>query len=280
MSLEVKTVERKGDVIAENIIKRALSMQESGLSFPNDYNLANAITASRLKLNEVVDKNKLPAIEVCTPNSINTAFFEMITRGLDVSKAQGYFIVNGDKLTFTESYFGTITRAKRASKNYKPIANIIYKGDVFEYAIEPETGLTKIIKHEQKLESIDSDIIGAYAYITDNDGKTNVLIMTKKQIDMSWSKSRSYENKVHKEFPDEMVKRTIIKRACKILINTAFGDDDNGIVSDLHASNNTDEIETTDFDDLTSPTREPTTQEPTTQETQVQVNEQPLEPGY
>lgn len=52
-----------------------------------------------------------------------------------------------------------------------------------------------------------------------------IEIMTWAQIQQSWAKSRSKAQTVHKEFPDQMAKRTVINRACKMFFNTS-GDSD------------------------------------------------------
>ena len=62
---------------------------------------------------------------------------------------------------------------------------------------------------------------GAYAYVTNDKGETDVEIMTMAQIRKSWSESSSQQQLVHKEFPDQMARRTVIKRAAKMLINSS-----------------------------------------------------------
>lgn len=215
--------------IGDSVIGQLSNLEKVGFNFPSDYNYTNAIKASMMVLNDVVDRNKQPALKVCTKNSICKALFKMATKGLDVSKKQGYFIVRGTELCFEESYFGTVTMARRCSTNFEPIANCVYEGDEFEFVIDPKTGRKSVVKHTQKLGNIDGKIIGAYAYITNEKGETDVEIMTKAQIDKAWSKSASTQQTVHKEFPDRMARRTVIKRACNMLINSTLEDrGDNG----------------------------------------------------
>lgn len=208
--------------VGDEVITRIDALCKVGFTMPADYNYINAIKAAILVLADVKNKNGVPALKSCTNNSIQTALFKMATKGLDISKKQGYMIVRGDQLCFEESYFGTCLQARRASQNFEPIANIIYKGDVFKFEIDPSTGRKKIIEHTQTLESIDSgEMVGAYAYVTNDKGETDVEIMTMAQIRKSWSKSSSQQQLVHKEFPDQMARRTVIKRAAKMLINSS-----------------------------------------------------------
>ena len=144
---------------------------------------------------------------------------------MSVSKNQGYFIAYGNKLEFQRSYFGTVALAKRVQGGIvtEPVANVIYEGDEFIYTIDPKTGLISIIKHDQKLENIDdSKIKAAYAIVTYADGKTQTTIMTLAQIKAAWQQGATKgQSPAHKNFPAEMCKKTVIGRACKMVINSS-----------------------------------------------------------
>lgn len=252
--------------IGDSVIGQLSNLEKVGFNFPSDYNYTNAIKASMMVLNDVVDRNKQPALNVCTKNSICKALFKMATKGLDVSKKQGYFIARGAELCFEESYFGTVTMARRCSSNFEPIANCVYEGDEFEYVIDPKTGRKSIVKHTQKLANIDNKIIGAYAYITNEKGDIDVEIMTKAQIDKAWSKSSSTQQIVHKEFPDRMARRTVIKRACNMLINSTLEDrEDNGEDMDETVTTTGKQTPSTaeyaDFEEVSQPSTESSKEE-------------------
>ena len=126
------------------------------------------------------------------------------------------------KLTLMSSYMGTITLAKRYGNVKDVVANVIYEGDEFEFEVEAETGKKKIIKHKQSLKSLDGNILGGYAVVTLNDGSNHVEVMSMKQIKASWEMGNAKgDSKAHRNFPDDMAKKTIIGRACKRFINTS-----------------------------------------------------------
>ena len=148
----------------------------------------------------------------------------MVLQGLAVSKNQGYFIVYGDKLEFQRSYFGTVALAKRTGGITKdPVANIIYEGDEFVYEINPETAQIKILKHDQKIENIDNNKIkAAYALIKLPDCTSQIGLMSMQQIRAAWNQGPTKgQSPAHKNFPDEMAKKTVIGRACKLIINSS-----------------------------------------------------------
>lgn len=105
----------------------------------------------------------------------------------------------------------------------EPVANVIYEGDDFLYEIDPKTAKVAIVKHSQKLENIDnSKIKGAYALVTLADGTTQVTIMSMQQIRAAWGQgAMKGDSPAHKNFAEEMAKKTVIGRACKVIINSS-----------------------------------------------------------
>lgn len=219
MTEENKSVQLKKDV-GSQVLERINQLCEAGFVLPKDYSAINAVKASMLVLQETVDKNKRPALEVCTSVSVQKALFSMVTQGLDVSRGQGWFIVRGDKLTFMPSYFGNMLQVRRLYPNWSPVAHTIREGDEFVYTINPENGKMKLVKHEQKLENLDKDFVGAYMYIPCADGEHELYVMTRKQILKAWSKSSSSTLQTHKDFDEKMALRTIINSGCKKVINS------------------------------------------------------------
>ena len=210
-----QTAKHGGDCL----LARVDAMSKVGFTLPADYNPTNAIKASMLVLQEVKDKNGKPALETCTQASIQTALFKMLTFGEDVSKTQGYFIVYGSQLQYQESYFGKVLRVRRIFPEWTPVPMLIHEGDSFEYAIDPETGRKKVLKHEQKLENIDKAIIGGYLYIPCADGGKDLYIMTAKEIAAAHSKSRG-GGAVHKQFSTKMYSKTLVSSGCNYILNS------------------------------------------------------------
>lgn len=217
MSENTQAVVKKD--IGTQVIERVSALCDVGFTMPQGYNYINAIKASMLSLQEVQDKNKRPALEVCTPASIQTALFEMCTKGMDVSKKNAYFIVRGNKLCLHVSYFGHILQVKRLFPDWSPVAHTIREGDEFVYTIDPNTGKMKLVKHEQKLENLDKDFIGAYMYLPCADGEPELYVMTRKQILTAWSKSNNTTLTTHKQFDEKMALKTIINSGCTKVIN-------------------------------------------------------------
>lgn len=220
-----KTSIQKFENISEQVLSRIEQFQKDGsMILPKNYSVENHMKSAWLALQEVEDKEHHKALQICTKESIANSLLDMVLQGLSVSKKQGYFIVYGNKLIFQRSYFGTIALAKRAGGMVsEPVANVIYDGDDFQYEIDPKTAKVAIIKHSQKLENIDnSKIKGAYALVTLADGTTQVTIMSMQQIRAAWGQGATKGNSpAHKNFAEEMAKKTVIGRACKAIINSS-----------------------------------------------------------
>lgn len=220
-----KTSIQKFENISEQVLSRIEQFQKDGsMILPKNYSVENHMKSAWLALQEVEDKEHHKALQICTKESIANSLLDMVLQGLSVSKKQGYFIVYGNKLIFQRSYFGTIALAKRTGGIVsEPVANVIYDGDDFQYEIDPKTAKVSIIKHSQKLENIDNaKIKGAYALVTLADGTTQVTIMSMQQIRAAWGQGATKGNSpAHKNFAEEMAKKTVIGRACKAIINSS-----------------------------------------------------------
>lgn len=216
---------QKYENISEQVLARIEDFQKTGgMVLPKDYSVENHMKSAWLILQATTDRNNQPALSVCTKESIANALLDMVLQGLAVSKKQGYFIVYGNKLEFQRSYFGTIALAKRTGGiKTEPVANVIYDGDDFVYSIDPKTARISIVKHEQKIDNIDNTKIkGAYALVTLADGSTQVTIMSMAQIRAAWGQGATKGGSpAHKNFAEEMAKKTVIGRACKAIINSS-----------------------------------------------------------
>lgn len=208
----------KSDKVEEIALAKIQEYQDMGLVLPTGFSPANSLKKARFILNDMKVNGK-PVLQVCSQASIVQCLLESVTKGLSYDEMQIYFIPRNGVMTNMESVYGRIVRAKRASKNYKPIVGYVHEGDEFEFGVDVETGVTKIKKHETKLENLDKPIIAAYAYVTDNDGNTEVTIMTKREWLTSWKKSPT-GCAVAKEFEKDMIFRTIVKKSTKSLVNS------------------------------------------------------------
>lgn len=209
--------------ITSQVLAKISAFEATGeLKLPADYSAANALKGAMLILEELKDKNGTLVLQSCTKNSIAQALLKMAVEGLSPLKRQGYFIPYGNDLQWSRSYQGSIALAKRVAKVKDVPAQVIYEGDEFEYGID-ENGYMKIYKHVQKIQNINKDkIVGAYAVVIYENGEKNATVMTMEQIRQAWNQGATRgQSPAHKNFTDEMAKKTVINRACKAPINSS-----------------------------------------------------------
>jgi recombination protein RecT len=204
------------------------------LSFPADYSPENALKSAWLILQETVDRDKRPVLQVCTRASVANALLNMVVQGLNPAKKQGYFIAYGNNLVFQRSYFGTMAVTMRVDPDIEDIyAQVVYEGDVFKYEIK--RGRKVVTVHEQELANVEkSKAIAAYCTIYYRDGREVSEVMTLAEIKQAWKQSQMRPvtdsgdikaGSTHDKFQAEMMKKTVINRACKRIVNASDDSD-------------------------------------------------------
>jgi recombination protein RecT len=213
---------KKTSDITDQVLNKIKIFQESGdLKIHKDYHPENALKSAYLILSQQKDAAKKPVLESCSKESIANALLEMVTQGLSPMRKQCYFIPYAGKLEFQRSYNGAMAIVKRDAWAKSIVAQAVYAKDKFSFSVDAPTGIKTITKHEQSLESIDSEVVGAYCIITFQDDSKHVEIMTIDQIKAAWAQRKGEPmSPAHKKFSDEMAKKTVINRACKPFINT------------------------------------------------------------
>ena len=219
--------------ITDVVLNKVAGFAQAGeLALPQDYSAENALKAAWLALQAVEDRNGNKALKVCSQPSIANSLLDMVVQGLNPAKKQCYFIVYGSELTLQRSYMGTVAVAKRFSGVKEVHAQVVYEGDEFEYEIDPMTADIRITKHTQSIDNIDIHKIRAvYAVVIKADGSPYVEIMTMEQVRKAWNQGATKGGSpAHKNFTEEMAKKTVINRACKLFVNTTA---DSAVLTDV-----------------------------------------------
>ena len=235
-SLELKeakeTVQER--TIADVVLNRVEELKkDGGLQMPGNYSSSNALKSAWLILQETVDREKNPVLQTCNKLSIINSLLNMTIQGLSPAKNQCYFVAYGKSLTLMRSYMGTVAVTKRL-KGIKDVkAYCIYDGDEFEQEYDLETATLKITKFNPKFENIDNTKIkGAFAVVLGENGPIHTEVMNFNQIQKAWGMGTAYKSgksTAHKNFAEEMAKKTVINRACKMFANTS---DDSDVLID------------------------------------------------
>ena len=218
----IVTTEKQAALIASEATQWLLGDIEAGkISAVPGYNVGSEVTSAFLKIMQTTDRNGKYAMDVCTKDSILLFLRDMAIQGLSVSRSQCYPVVYGNKLQLMRSYFGTQTVFQRMFPNLKVTANVLYQGDSYVLRRDEIGDFDYITDVTVSLENRDKPIVAAYGSIIDVTTKERVYgcVMTITEIKKSWSHAKT--DKVQKEFPQEMAKRTVINRMLKGYVNAS-----------------------------------------------------------
>lgn len=217
--------------VTDKVLNSVNRMQSEGsLQIPANYSPENALKAAYLILSEAKtakSQGEKPVLQACSQESIANSLLEMITQGLNPNKNQCYFIPYGPQLQFQRSYLGTIAITKRLPGVKDIKAYALYKGDEFETEFDVMTGRLKIKSYNPKIENISkANLIGAFALVIGTDEILHLEYMTMEQIKTAWNQGQMKGNSpAHQNFSEEMAKKTVINRACKMYANTSDDSD-------------------------------------------------------
>ena len=234
-------------VVNKNQIEKAVTSKiaelsaKGGIRIPQGFHPGNEIALALLELSERREKDGTPTLSVVESASVAQSLFRMCILGLSLARKQCSFIRYANKLQFQPQYHGNMALAKRLGGADQPRAQVIYEGDDFEYIIDTRTGNKVVTKHVQKLGNIDNTkIVGAWAlipYRDDPERQPFVEVMTFAEIIAAWQQGPTAgKSPAHLKFTQEMAKKTVINRACKLFITAS---DESGMY-DSYTDNNND----------------------------------------
>lgn len=218
------------------IIERRLEKEIRIEDYHNNYSLQTAMQAVAVIFSE---NGGFPR---CTIESKYKAILTMVTLGLNPLKGQCYLIPYGNQLQLQMDYSGAIMVAKREDKRIHSInSKVVRDGDVFD--INTINGVY-YFSHKPTLQSLNGEIIAAYAVAVDVDG--NVIdsdVMTIEDIKNTWRNTNVrhkgepvvradgsiHPGSNHGKWPEKMTIKTVIKRLCTGIIKSS----PNATVADL-----------------------------------------------
>ena len=198
----------------------ALSPMESTvLSFEKGFNDVNAyklnfkkeanFALQILKGNDFL-RNKAAA----NPDSLQAALTNIAAIGITLNPAlkEGYLVPRGNQVCLDISYIGLVKLATDTGAIEWVQAEIVKEKDVFEYQ-----GVGKSPIHKMNPFSDRGEVIGVYCIAKLATGEFLSTIMSKQDCDAIRDKSsQAAKSGPWRDFYEEMLKKTVIKRASKL----------------------------------------------------------------
>lgn len=163
-----------------------------------------------------------PKLFECTDQSIALAVLQASELGLELNLlGEAYMVPYGNTAQFIPGYQGLIKLARRSPEVANIVAEVVYKGDEFDY----ELGLTPSLKHRPKVGAShrDEDVLCFYSigYFTDPRIHPVIKVMDREEVELVRKRSRAATNGPWVTDWQPMGLKTVAKRTCKWMPRSA-----------------------------------------------------------
>lgn len=189
------------------VLSDELALPSISDALPKDFNKARFVQNAVALVTENENLSKVPQSKLI-PGLLKGAYL-----GLDFFNKECYLIPYGPELQFQIDYKGSVKLAKKYA--VRPVeeiyARIVREGDEFSEEIkdnEPRINFKPKPFNNGK-------IVGAFAVCQYKDGGAKVEVMSIDQLDAAKRMSKAQTGTAWKFFPEEMYKKTVIRRLCK-----------------------------------------------------------------
>jgi recombination protein RecT len=159
---------------------------------------------------------KNPDLKSCNPASFALAVMNCAEMGLAPTLGEAALVPYKGIVQAMPMYQGILKLARMSGQVGMIFAECVYEGDDFAY----EMGLNPTLKHVPSPKRTDkSKVIWTYAVAKLKDGNTQFVVMSEEEIDKVRKSSPASGSKMSpwNTWPDEMRKKTAIKRLAKML---------------------------------------------------------------
>jgi phage RecT family recombinase len=161
-----------------------------------------------------------PKILASDPLTVIEAMRDSAAMGLELNgvMGEGYLVPywNSKRSTyetrFQPGYRGLLKLIRRSGQVLDISSDVVYEGDAFEF----ETGSDAYVRHRPAWKDRGGRL-GTYAYAKLPGGVTRVLILTEAEAEQVRKSSKAADDGPWIEWPDEMRKKTAIRRLAKTL---------------------------------------------------------------
>lgn len=190
--------------------------------------LPRHITPDRMIRVALTSVQRTPKLLDCDPISLLGAIVQTSQLGLepDGITGQAYLIPYGKKVQLIPGYRGLLDLARRSGRIQSVYARVVHEKDEFAYSY----GLDETLKHTPTTDAKPGQVTHVYAVAHLVGGGVQYEVMNKAEVDLIRSRSRAAKEGPWVTDYEEMAKKTVLRRLCKVL----------PVSVELHAATNLD----------------------------------------
>lgn len=173
------------------------------------------ISAERFQRTVLTAVQKNPKLLQCDRPSLWAACMQAASEGLMPNGIEAAIVPFKDQAQFMPMIAGILKKIRNSGDIISICVELVYEGEPFEYYVDSEG---KHIKHTPNVFGISSGtLLGAYAIAISKDGGRYIEVMSAAEIEKVRSVSRSKDSGPWRDWYEEMVKKTVIRRLSKLL---------------------------------------------------------------
>lgn len=181
--------------------------------------LPKHLTPERMTRIAMTALRSVPKLQDCEPMSFIAAIMQASQLGLEPGILGSCYLIpfynsrlGKHECTFMPGYRGFLDLARRSGQIVSLVARAVYENDTFTY----EFGLKENIIHKPSLEDR-GNIVAVYAIALLKDGGHQFDVMSKKDVDLIRSQSKSKDSGPWVTHYEEMAKKTVLRKLFKWL---------------------------------------------------------------
>ena len=171
----------------------------------------NADRMARIAMTAV---QKTPKLLECRPVSLVGAIIQCAQLGLEPNDGTGraWLIPYGTEVQFIPGYRGLVDLTRRSGEIKRFDARAVYSNDTFSFQFGLNPDLTHIPAAKDR-----GELTHVYAVAEFKDGGTQFDVMTREDVEKVRSRSKSGKSGPWVTDYEEMAKKTVTRRICKML---------------------------------------------------------------
>lgn len=177
--------------------------------------LPRHLSADRMLRIAMTSIRRTPKLLACNQQSLLGAIMQAAQLGLECDGVLGhaYLVPFKDEVQLIIGYKGLIDLARRSGQLSTIYARVVHAKDQFEYAY----GLVERLEHIPSREVDPGEIVAVYAVAHLKDGGRQFEVMTAAEVGKIRERSRAKDDGPWVTDPEEMHKKTSLRRLCKML---------------------------------------------------------------
>jgi recombination protein RecT len=165
----------------------------------------------RVSLNAVI---RTPKLLECDQATLLGAVMECATLGLEPDcLGQAYLVPYGKKVALIVGYKGLLALARRSGDISSVQVGVVCEKDHFQYV----RGLKPVLEHIESEEEDRGDVTHFWAVAQMRDGGSQFEVMRRREVNVIRDKSASAKSGPWVTHYEEMGKKTVLRRLCKLL---------------------------------------------------------------